>query len=115
MLWKRRHFLIGLGAAPLAFSAGFRAVSAQTPEKKTIADFPNAATFRSGDLVWPKRKGAIVPKTRSLGAAAPAQEQREWDVARQQMLANPAAAGLSPEVAERLRSMSYLPYLFFDL
>jgi hypothetical protein len=39
--------------------------------------------------------------------AAPARERLEWESARQQMLADPAAAGLSPEVAERLKAMSY--------
>ena len=102
----RRRFLIGLGATPLALGAGVSAASAQTPEKKSVPDFPNAATFRSGDLVWPKKKGSLVPRTRSL-QAAPAQERREWEAARQQMLADPAAAGLSPEVAERLKTMSY--------
>ncbi len=100
----RRRFLIGLGATPLAF--GVRAASAQTPEKKSVPDFPNAANFRSGDLVWPKKKGSLVPRTRSL-QAAPALERREWEAARQQMLADPAAAGLSPDVAERLKTMSY--------
>ena len=95
----RRRFLIGLGATPLALGAGVSAASAQTPEKKSVPDFPDAATFRSGDLVWPKKKGSIVPRTRSA-QAAPAQERREWEAARQQMLADPAAAGLSPEVAE---------------
>src|SRR5947207_11972968 len=98
MSQTRRHLLIGLGAAPLALSAGFRAVSAETPEKKSTTDFPDASTFRAGDLVWPKKKGSIVPKTRSLTAAPPTQERREWEAARQQMLADPAASGLSPEV-----------------
>jgi cell wall-associated NlpC family hydrolase len=107
MSQERRRFLIGLGIAPLALSAGMRAVLAETPEKKVVPDFPDAATFRTGDLVWPKKKGTIVPKTRSIGSPAATQERREWEVARQQMLADPAAAGLSPEVAERLKTMSY--------
>ena len=74
---KRRQFLIGLGAAQLALSVGFRPVSAQAPEKKAVADFPNTSNFRTGDLLWPKRRGAIVPRTRSL-AAAPNLERREW-------------------------------------
>lgn len=102
----RRRFLLGLGAASLAAGAGASAASAQAPETKSIQDFPNAAAFRSGDLVWPKKKGSIVPRTRSL-QAAPSQERRDWELAREQMLANPAAAGLSPEVAERLKTMSY--------
>ena len=102
----RRRFLIGLGATPLAFGASAATASAQTPEKKSVPDFPDAATFRSGDLVWPKKKGSLVPRTRSA-QAAPTQERREWESARQQMLADPAAAGLSPDVAERLKTMSY--------
>lgn len=106
MRQDRRRFLLGLGAVPLA-AASTRAASAQTAPPKTIADFPNAEGFRSGDLVWPKKKGTIVPKTRSLQPAAPSQDRREWEAARQQMLADPAALGLSPEVAERLKTMSY--------
>jgi hypothetical protein len=102
----RRKFLIGLGAMPLALGAGVSATSAQTPDKKPVSDFPNAATFQTGDLVWPKKKGSIVPRTRSA-QAAPTEERREWEAARQQMLVDPAAAGLSPEVAERLKTMSY--------
>jgi cell wall-associated NlpC family hydrolase len=106
MRQKRRQFLIGLGATPLALSVGLRTVSAQAPAKKAESDFPNAATFRTGDLLWPKRRGAIVPRTRSL-AAAPNLERREWEAARQQLLASPAASDLSPEVAERLKALSY--------
>lgn len=106
MRQDRRNFLIGLGAAPLALSAGPPLAWAQAPDKKAIPDFPNAAAFRAGDLVWPKKKGTIVPKTRSL-QAAPSQERRDWEAARQQMLADPVASGLSPEVAERLKTMSY--------
>jgi hypothetical protein len=102
----RRKFLIGLGATPLALGAGVSATSAQTPDKKPVSDFPNAATFKTGDLVWPKKKGSIVPRTRSV-QAAPTEERRDWEAARQQMLADPAAAGLSPEVAEKLKTMSY--------
>lgn len=107
MRQDRRNFLIGLGAAPLAFAASTQGASAQTPPSKAIPDFPNAAGFQSGDLVWPKKKGTIVPKTRSLAPAAPTQDRRDWEAARQQMLADPAALGLSPEVAERLKTMSY--------
>ena len=102
----RRQFLIGLGATPLALGAGSSSTTAQTLEKKSVPDFPDAATFRTGDLVWPKKKGSLIPRTRSA-QAAPTQERREWEIARQQMLADPAAAGLSPEVAERLKTMSY--------
>jgi len=102
----RRRFMIGLGATPLALKAGVPVASAQGPEKTPVADFPNTATFRSGDLVWPKKKGTIVPRTRSVQGAL-SQERHEWEAARQQMLADPAAAGLSPDVAERLKTMRY--------
>ena len=71
MRYDRRRFLIGLGATPLALGAGASATSAQAPDKKSVPDFPDAATFRSGDLVWPKKKGSIVPRTRSVQAAPP--------------------------------------------
>jgi uncharacterized protein YycO len=104
----RRNLLIGLGAAPLALAAGMPAASAQTPLTGPVRDFPDSASFQTGDLLWPKRKGAIVPRTRSLAPAGPPdQEGRAWEAARRQLLANPAASGLSPEVAERLRTMSY--------
>jgi len=104
----RRSLLIGLGAAPLALAAGIPAASAQTPLTGPVPDVPNPETFQPGDLLWPKRKGAIVPRTRSLAPAAPPdQEGRAWEAARRQLLADPAASGLSPEVAERLRTMSY--------
>jgi cell wall-associated NlpC family hydrolase len=106
MASNRRRVLIGLGATSLVSGTGWPTASAQAPERKAVADFPNPATFRTGDLVWPKKKGAIVPRTRSL-QTAPVQEKREWEAARQRMLADPAAAGLSPDVAERLRTMSY--------
>lgn len=104
----RRQFLIGLGAAPVLLGAGLPAASAQTAQK-AVPDFPNAASFRTGDLIWPKRKGSFVPRTRSAQASV-SQERREWEAARRQMLADPAAAGVAPEVAERLRTMSYEEY-----
>jgi len=110
----RRNLLIGLTAAPLAFAARVPTTSAQTASKVgATADFPNPATFQSGDLLWPKRKGAIVPRTRSL-QALPSQDGRAWEAARQQMLADPA--GLSPEVADRLKAMSYAEFerLYFS-
>jgi cell wall-associated NlpC family hydrolase len=108
----RRNLLIGLGAAPLALAAGMPAVDAQTaPALGQIPDVPDPANFQAGDLVWPKRKGSIVPRTRSLApGAAPDQESRAWDAARRQLLADPAASGLSPDVAERLRSMNYADF-----
>ncbi len=112
----RRNLLIGLGAAPLALATGIPAALAQTPKTpgKTpgpVPDFPDPASFQPGDLLWPKRKGAIVPRTRSLTRAAPPDEDgRAWEAARQQLLEGPAASDLSPEVAERLRTMSYAEF-----
>jgi uncharacterized protein YycO len=100
----RRNLLIGLGAAPLALAVGVPAARAQIDTQAW--DFPDLANFESGDLLWPKRKGAIVPRTRSL-KARPDENDRAWEAAREQMLADPAASGLSPEVAEQLQGMSY--------
>jgi cell wall-associated NlpC family hydrolase len=100
----RRNLLIGLGAAQLALAVSVPATRAQTGAQ--VWDFPDLANFESGDLLWPKRKGAIVPRTRSL-KAKPDENGRAWEAAREQMLADPAASGLSPEVAEKLKGMSY--------
>lgn len=112
----RRRFLIGLGATPLALGAGASAASAQAPDRKSASDFPNAATFQTGDLVWPKRKGSIIPRTRSPQLGNTSQERREWVTARQRVLDDPAAAGVTPEVAEQLRNMSFEDYerLYFS-
>jgi cell wall-associated NlpC family hydrolase len=98
----RRQLLGGVLSLPLT-AAGSRAVWAQAA--KAVADFPAATTFQTGDLLWPKKKGSIVP--RSLRAASPTQERRAWEAERERAMANPDAAGLSPDVAERLRTMPY--------
>ena len=75
-----------------------------------MPDFPDMRNFRTGDLLWPKRKRSLVmPQARS---AEPKQDDNrpEWEAARAQLLANPQAAGLSPEVAERLKTMSYAEF-----
>jgi hypothetical protein len=38
------------------------------------------------------------------------EDRPEWEAARQQLLANPQAAGISPEVAERLKTMTYAEF-----
>ena len=104
----RRNFLSSLGAASLAATVGMRTAAAQQPNAQSVPDFPDMRNFRTGDLLWPKRKRSL-PQARS---AEPKQgdDRPEWEAARQQLLANPRAAGLSPEVAERLRTMSYAEF-----
>jgi hypothetical protein len=101
----RRHVLIGLGATPLALAAS-TAVALSQERREKVRDVPDPATFRTGDLLWPKRKGAFVPRLRGIDGPA-GNERREWEAERQRMLADPRAAGVSPEVAERLKQMSY--------
>jgi cell wall-associated NlpC family hydrolase len=70
------------------------------------SDFPDPKTFQSGDFVWPKKKGAVVPRRRI--DEPPSEEQKAWEAARERLLQeDPAKSGLSPEVAEKLKSMSY--------
>jgi hypothetical protein len=106
----RRDFLSSLGAASLAAAIGVRTAAAQQPNAQSVPDFPDMRNFRTGDLLWPKRKRTIsLPQARS---AEPKQDDDRpgWEAAREQLLANPQAAGLSPEVAERLRTMSYAEF-----
>ena len=106
----RRDFLSSLGAASLAAAVGVRMAAAQQPNSQSVPDFPDMRNFRTGDLLWPKRKRSLVmPQARS---AEPKRndDRPEWEAAREQLLANPQAAGLSPEVAARLRTMSYADF-----
>jgi hypothetical protein len=63
--------------------------------------------FRTGDLLWPKRKRALV--TRSAEAQRD-EDRPEWEDAREQLLASPRSADLPPEVVDRLRKMTYADF-----
>jgi len=70
-----------------------------------VSDLPDPKTFQSGDFVWPKKKGAFVPRYR---IEQPPSEQRAWKAERERLLSeDPSKSGLSPEVAEKLKNMSY--------
>jgi cell wall-associated NlpC family hydrolase len=99
----RRALIKGLGALTVAPACAGPGI-AQPALKRSVADFPDSRAFQSGDLLWPKKKGAFVPNTRS---AAPNEERRAWEESRQRALAAPAQAGVSPEVAERLKAMRF--------
>jgi len=79
---------------------------AQTALRKAVADFPDSRNFQSGDLLWPKKKGAFVPNTRSVGTPQ-SEERRAWEASRQRALSEPAQAGVSPEVAEKIKAMRF--------
>jgi hypothetical protein len=102
----RRAFVKGLGALAIALPAGPTSPAAQTARKKGMPDFPDSRKFQSGDLLWPKKKGAFVPRMRSA-TGAPNDERRAWEAARQQVLNEPDRAGVSPEVAEKLKTMRF--------
>lgn len=104
MRHDRRVVVRGLGAVPIALATG--SALAQTTPKTGVADFPDDRTFQWGDLLWPKKKGAFVPRTRSLAGTQSA-EQPAWEASRQRALADPGQAGLSPEVAEKLKEMRF--------
>lgn len=74
-----------------------------------IADFPDPSTFQSGDFVWPKKKGAIIPY--SVAGGAPSEEEALWNAQHQQFLRDSAAQGQIPlDVLERLKSLTYSDY-----
>jgi hypothetical protein len=103
---NRRAFVTGLGALTALMTAP-PVVSAQAPLPKAVPDFPDSQKFQTGDLLWPKKKGAFVPRTRSIGAAPPNAERKTWEAERQRALSEPQRAGLSPEVAEKLKTMRF--------
>jgi cell wall-associated NlpC family hydrolase len=103
----RRTVVKGLGALSAALAAGASPAVAQTPLPKSVADFPDSQKFQTGDLLWPKKKGAFVPRTRSAGAAPQNEERKTWEASRQRALSDPGQAGVSPEVAEKLKAMRF--------
>lgn len=103
----RRSLLKALGIASIALLSDRLAVVAQTVPKKGVLDFPDGRSFQSGDLLWPKKKGAFVPRTRSVGPAPVNEERKAWEASRQRALSDPAQAGVSPEVAEKLKTMRF--------
>jgi hypothetical protein len=106
----RRSFLLTLFAAPLALAASMSTAAAQkgsgqavpaTPQ--SVSDFPDPKTLQSGDFIWPKTKGAIVPRT-----GQPSQDQRAFEAARERLLqGNGSTSGLSAEDINKLKSMNY--------
>jgi cell wall-associated NlpC family hydrolase len=101
----RRIVVKALGALAATLAAPAVA-SGQATLPKTIPDFPDSQKFQSGDLLWPKKKGAFVPRTRSIGAP-PNGERKAWEAERERALAEPQRAGLSPDVAEKLKAMRF--------
>jgi hypothetical protein len=102
----RRAFVKGLGALSMVMPADPTMAVAQTALKKAVPDIPDSRNFQTGDLLWPKKKGTFVPQTRSVGAPQN-EERRSWEASRQRALSEPAQAGISPEVAEKLKTMRF--------
>jgi hypothetical protein len=101
----RRKFLIGAGALPLAGALKATPASAQQSNSGVVPDFPDMRNFRTGDLLWPKRKrSGLVARS---GTPIDKEDRQAWEELRKRMRDNPQAVGLSPEVAERLGQMSY--------
>jgi cell wall-associated NlpC family hydrolase len=111
MRQDRRSLLLKLLMVPIALSTRMQSAAAQggsgRPSSATaqpVSDVPDPKTFQSGDFVWPKRKGAVVPKMEQPVS----EEQRAWEAARARLLQeDPSKSGLSREAGERLKSMSY--------
>jgi hypothetical protein len=74
-----------------------------------IADFPDPRTFQSGDFIWPKKKGAIIPF--SLPDSTPSKEEAEWNAQHERFLRDAAAQGaIPPDVLEKLKTLRYSDY-----
>lgn len=95
--------------AAIALAAAVFVIEQRQPAAQPgdSADFPDARQFQSGDLLWPKKKGAIIPYSAS---APPDPELVEWEKQRALLIEAAQAPGVPPEVAERLRSLTYDQY-----
>jgi cell wall-associated NlpC family hydrolase len=103
----RRTIIKGLSALSTTLAGLPTLARAQAPLPKAVPDFPDSQKFQTGDLLWPKKKGAYVPRTTRSAGAPQNEERKTWEAARQQALSDPARAGVSPEVAERLKDMRF--------
>lgn len=110
----RRSFMLRMLAASISLPAAAAAAAAAEEEARSQSvtrrqpesDLPDRRKFQSGDLIWPKKKGAIVP--RSGTDLRRNDDHKAWVAAREAILrADPAKSQLSPELAEKLRNMSY--------
>jgi hypothetical protein len=103
--WRRILSVLGLaGTGPSAGQSGPVATAG-------TGHAPDPRTFEPGDLIWPKRKGAIVVRSQDAS-----DEQKAWEAARDRLLAQPTRSMSNSNVAERLRTMRYEEFerLYFD-
>lgn len=105
MDFDRRQFLaLGLLAAELARGA---------QHSYAMSRMPNASTFESGDLLWPKKPGAIIPYSEGGNAASDGDKQ-DWLHARDSCLEK-LKADQSPYAVELRSALSKLSYEEFKL
>lgn len=106
---RRRFFQSAVGGAAF-LGAGVGRLAAQPSD---IA-IPDPATFRGGDLLWPKIPGAFVPYN-SLQTADYEAQREQWYrekrafIARLRTARNPAQEDL--DLANRLERMSSCGYI----
>ncbi len=70
-----------------------------------VGDLPDAAGFQTGDLIWPKKKGAILPF--SVGPQAKSPEQLAWEAERDDFLQSAETSGASQDVIAAIRKLQY--------
>src|SRR5438045_3366611 len=105
MRQNRRSFLLTILVSPMALGARLPLALAQ-PAAQPVSDLPDPTNFQSGDFIWPKKKGAFIPRMKP--DEPPSKEQIAWEAARDRLLQqDPSQSGLSPEDAQKLKKMSY--------
>lgn len=106
MRQNRRTFLLQLVSSSIAHRAAAESSTTSALKKpQPLSDTPDPGTFQSGDFVWPKNKGVLVPRR---AAPQSSDGQKVWNAEREALLrSDRATSGLSEEVAEKLRNMSY--------
>lgn len=106
---SRRAFIAGLVASGVVACAPARPRAAQSPAGG--AGRPDPASFESGDLLWPKPVGAIVPYTSGLPEA---DEAARWVQDRNDFIARaqrPQASADERETALALSRMGFRQFL----
>src|SRR4051794_22954996 len=97
---SRRTFALA-GLASAAVTVAIPIAGAQP-----VPPHPARNTFQSGDFIWPKKSGAIVPYSSGETEDLIRNEER-WYAERDQFLGGPHAAHLTPAEAQELRSMNF--------
>ncbi len=109
MVLSRRNVLSCSCSLVAGGTIGAKSSLAQTGSVP-LPPLPNKINFESGDLLWPKMPGSIIPYNSGQSAISYQGQEEKWSSERDAFLASPAAAGLTPAQSADLRSTKYADF-----